>query len=151
MSAEKSIKDLRKELKEHRATTAKPPSKMKKHEILMELGKKEQAALKAVEAVVPAADKPVVKKAQKELEKIHKAETVLEKDKPAKKAPRKPAAVRAESESPKPKKEVLSKPNEVKVAKTATEAVKKLVKGSQEARDKMAAIRAMRSAKKNVD
>jgi hypothetical protein len=150
MSAEKSIKELRKELKEHRASVAKAPSKMKKHEILMELERKEERVIRNLEAVVPPAVKPAVKKVEKEIAAIHKVENVLEKDKPAKKAPRKAAAPAEGALPPKPKKD-LPKPDEVKPAKTASEGVKKLVKGSQEARDKMAAIRAMRNAKKNVD
>lgn len=146
MSVEKSIKELRKELKEKRGATVKPPSKMKKHEILMELGSREQEVLKMVEKVVPPKDKPVVKKAEKAMLAIHKEETAVEKDKPRKKAPKKPAAAR--SESPKPRPKGLPKPDEVKPAKTVNEGVKKLVKGSQEARDFMAKIREARKTKK---
>jgi hypothetical protein len=144
-----SIKDLRKQLKEKRSSTVKAPSKMTKAEVLAELGHKEDAVMKTLERTVAPPSRPAVKKAEKALEVIHAKEAVVMKDIPAKKAPKKAAAIK-ESLPPKPVKD-LPKPNEVPVAKTSSESVKKLVKGSQEARDYMAAIRAKKSAAKNVD
>ena len=139
MSAEKSIKELRKELKEKRAGTVKAPSKMKKHELLMELAGRTSRSVSP--APRPAASKKVVAPVV--------APPALEKDRPAKKAPKKAAAVK-ESLPAKPVKD-LPPANEVKAVKTASEAVKKLVAGSQEARDRMARLREMRAAAKNVD
>lgn len=146
---DKSIKDLRKELKEKRAGSIKAPSKMKKAELLAELGHAEQKILKTVERAVSPHVRPVVKKAEKDMAALHAKETVLEKAPAPKKAPKKAPAVK-ESLPPKPVKD-LPKPEEVKMVKTASEGVKRLVAGSQEARDKMARLREMRNAKKNVD
>ena len=123
------IAELRKMLKEHRGRTT-APSKMKKHEILMELEKL------GIKKESPASSpEPVVKKEKKEVKK-----------EPIKKTSPVPITDKAE------KKEIKERKKEVTSAVApATENVKKLVKGSQEARDRMAKIRAMRSAKKNVD
>ena len=143
MSAEKSIKELRAALKEKRAGTVKAPSKMKKHELLMEL------AGRTSRSVSPAPRPAASKKAVAPVVVPVVAPSALEKDKPAKKAPKKAAAVK-ESLPAKPVKD-LPPANEVKPVKTASEAVKKLVAGSQEARDRMARLREMRNAKHNVD
>lgn len=122
------IAELRKMLKEHRGRTT-APSKMKKHEILMELEKL------GIKKESPASSPEPMKKEKKEVKK-----------EPIKKTSPVPITDKAE------KKEMKERKKEVTSAVApATENVKKLVKGSQEARDRMAKIRAMRSAKKNVD
>ena len=126
------IAELRKMLKEHRGRTT-APSKMKKHEILMELEKL------GIKKESPASSpEPVVKKEEPKKKEVKKE--------PIKKTSPVPITDKAE------KKEIKERKKEVTSAVApATENVKKLVKGSQEARDRMAKIRAMRSAKKNVD
>ena len=125
------IAELRKLLKEHRGRTA-APSKMKKHEILMELeklGVHKESPASSPEPVVKK-EEPKKKEAPKKEEKKEKAVTSI----PVLKKTEKPVEKKVDS-----------------AAVSAGESVKKLVKGSQEARDRMAKIRAMRSAKKNVD
>ena len=72
-----SLSDLRKELRELRKTEARPVSRMKKHEVVLELekrkgGKKEEP--KAEAAVVKA-----VKKAEKIVEKAEAPKKVVRK------------------------------------------------------------------------
>ena len=145
---DKSIKDLRKELKEKRMGSMKAPSKMKKAELLAELGHAEQKILKTVERAVSPSVRPVVKKAEKDLAALHAKETLLEKEEVRSKKPaaKKAAVAKVEPEPVKPVHKATAK-----AAVAASEPVKRLVAGSQEAKDKMAALRAKRNASKNVE
>ena len=96
-----SLAELRKELREARKTEAKPVSRMKKHEVALELERRKGAVkprsekeaesssdeevVEKVKKVLKKAKVPeaVVKKAEKKVEKVEKAEKV-EKKKPVK-------------------------------------------------------------------
>ena len=126
------IKELRKLIKEKRAGTIKAAGSMKRHELLMELAGRRSRSPSPVRSSAPA---PMEKK------EVKKEEAPVRKP-AAKKAP----VANAEPDAPKPLPKATAK-----AAVAATEPVKRLVKGSQEAQDKMAALRAKRNAKNNVE
>jgi hypothetical protein len=130
------IKELRKLIKEKRAGTIKAAGSMKRHELLMELAGRRSRSPSPVRSSAPA---PMEKK---EVKKEVKKEEAPVKKPAAKKAP----VANAEPDAPKPLPKATAK-----AAVSATEPVKRLVKGSQEAQDKMAALRARRNAKNNVE
>lgn len=78
-----SLSDLRKELREIRKTVVRPISKMKKHEVVMELeGRKKP--MKVVEEVESESDsEPVVVKKASAPKKVAPAVKVVEKKAPA--------------------------------------------------------------------
>ena len=124
--------ELRKMLREHRKKTA-APSKMKKHELIAELekyGVRERSSSPEKSHSSPTPALPVKEK------KVHSKKE----QSPSAPPPMKEEKVKKEKKS-----------TTSSAAAVATESVKKLVKGSQEARDKMAKLRAMRSSKKNVE
>lgn len=127
-----STAELRKMLREQRKKTA-APSKMKKHELIAEL------------------EKHGIRERSSSPEKPHHSPTpalpVKEKKVYSKKEQTPSAPPMKEEKVVKKEKKATTS----SAAVPASESVKKLVKGSQEARDKMAALRAMRSSKKNVD
>jgi hypothetical protein len=124
-----SIKELRAALKMKRGSEMKPAGKMKRGELMMEmLGSAKHGSPEPAPA-------PVEKK------EVKKEEAPVKKP-AAKKAP--VAKVEPEAAKPLPK-------ATAKAAVSATEPVKRLVKGSQEARDKMSALRAKRNAANNVE
>lgn len=126
-----SLTDLRKELKELRKSAMPTPvSKMKKADVSRELERlkglhsKEEKKVEAVMEKEKVA-KPVVEKVKKVQEKEHKEQEKVVEKKPVKKvAEKKP--VEKKEEAPKPS---------------------KYIKGSAEAKEHMAKIRAKRSKK----
>ena len=129
-----STAELRKMLREQRKKTA-APSKMKKHELIAELEKhgiheRSSSPEKSPTPALPVKEKKVAPKKEEHSKKETKKEEPMKEEKMVKKE----------------KKSTTSS-----AAVPANEGVKKMVKGSQEARDRMAALRAMRSSKKNVD
>lgn len=124
------IKELRKCLKDKRGGEMKSPAKMKRGELMMEiLGSAKHGSMESAPAPAPVESK--------------KKEEAPVKKPAAKKAP----VAKAE---PEPVSKALPKAT-AKAAAPASEPVKRLVAGSQEARDKMAALRAKRSGTKNVE
>lgn len=134
-----STAELRKMLREQRKKTS-APSKMKKHELIAELekyGVRERSSSPEKSHSSPTPALPV-----KEKKEHSKKETNSKKET----SPSAPPPMKEEKSVKKEKKSTTSS-----AVAPASEGVKKMVKGSQEARDKMAKLRAMRSSKKNVD
>ena len=129
-----STAELRKMLREQRKKTS-APSKMKKHELIAELEKH------GIRSRSPSPEKPHHSPTPALPVKEKKVYSKKEKEQTPSAPPMKEEKV--------VKKEKKTTSSSAVVP--ASESVKKLVKGSQEARDKMAALRAMRSSKKNVD
>jgi hypothetical protein len=135
-----SLADLRKELKQLRKSAMPTPvSRMKKTDCVREIERIKgihHAEVKKVEEVMKKEEvaKPVAKKVKEVQEKAHaKAEEVVKKEMPKKETAKKVKMSVQEVTVP--------------VAKEEPMRPSKYVKGSQEAKDKMAAIRQMRKKK----
>lgn len=136
MVHEKSVAELRAMVKSARKEKMKAPSKMKKHELLAELGE-------VVEVPVVKVDVPVAKKKE--------AAVQTESAAPVKSIAKAETGAIPKAVVPPAKKMGKGKVTESVVAEVKQETskmpVKKLIAGSQIARDRMAAIRAMRKSK----
>lgn len=74
-----SLAELRKELREARKTETKPVSRMKKHEVALELERRKGGSKKAVEPESSSDEEAVVEKVEKVLKKAKVPEAVVEK------------------------------------------------------------------------
>lgn len=138
MVHEKSVAELRAMVKAIRKDKVKAPSKMKKHELLAELGSDGEQEVHV----------PVVKKAPA----VKKGMVVAPEVAPAVKSIMNPVTgviPKAVVPSALKKTKQVATPAEVAVARQETSKmpVMKMIAGSQEARDRMASIRAMRKSK----
>ena len=135
------VSDMRKMLKEHRKTHVAPVSKMSKIALMKELDRYAGSPSGAAPSVVAEhndAVKTLVKKAKDEIKPAAKLPA------PPKQTSKKPAIQGVENKEP-------AKQPKADVEPVKAIARTKLIKGSQEARDHMAAIREKRTKSKNVD
>ena len=135
------IGEMRKMLKEHRKSHVAPVSKMSKIALMKELDRYAATPSGAAHSVVAAHNDAVKTLVKKDEDKIKPAAKL---PKPAKQVSNKPAVQGVENKEP-------AKQARATVEPIKTPARAKLIKGSQEARDHMAAIREKKTKNKNVD